>query len=106
MTEPRDEFLATEALLPPLPPDTSLDPEYIREQIATALLASWVEADQISAGTETEAEEKFKLWAEATTTALLSLRGPDGKAKLLWTRAEVFEVFRRQQGIIRREEKP
>lgn len=31
---------------------------------------------------------------------LLRLRGPDGHSKVLWTRAEVYETFRRQQQIM------
>ena len=36
---------------------------------------------------------------EESALALLALRGPK-REKLLWTRAEVFQLFRRQQELI------
>lgn len=83
-----------DALLPEFKPDLSLDDAYVVQAMIMCIRTSrepFVDANDVK---EYEAARKLVM-------ELLSLRL--GQAKLLWTRRDVHEVFRRSGSILERE---
>lgn len=82
-----------DALLPELKPDLSLDDGFVIQQMIETIRESegWMIDD---------AMKNYEL-ARRLSVALLALR--HGPAKLLWTRRDLHEVFRRSGSILERE---
>lgn len=91
-----------EALRPamPEPENLAMNDRWVVERMAQELAArfnSLLVAHALAGG------EPQLLGPDALVEAagaLLALRGTDGRSKLLWTRRDLYEVFRRQQSSL------